>query len=176
MKTLVLISVLTLLLPRLAGAQAKRSGTGDRKPALYNDVSKGSAEVDRVLEKAYADKFRVLEATLKDGFQAARIKGEWGYLSDPRSMRLWRIPGRVKVAFAVTPEGRVADPRVLESTDPLFAKGLLAAMPTWRFVPARYRGTPVFSLFMFAEDFESSSRDGNGIGKDGLGIMGYRDR
>ncbi len=47
------------------------------------------------------------------------------------------------MAYVVTPEGRVADLRVLESTDPRLTAAMTEEIMAQCFSPARYRGAPV---------------------------------
>ncbi len=176
MKTLLLVSVLALFLPNLAVAQAKVDASREPRPVLYNFIPGAATKLDHTAGKAYADKFKVVEITEKDDFKDARLKGDFYSIDDPRSMRVWQVPGRVEVNYLVSPEGKVTDVRVLESTNPLFAKSMVARVRARRFFPARYRGLPVFSLRAASQEFGRSSRAGLGFGQDGLGIMGYRDR
>ena len=143
---------------------------------LFNCIKGAPTELDRKAEKAYANDFKVVEITEEDDFKDARIKGYFYSINDPRSTRVWHVPGRVQVVYLVNPEGRVTDVKVLESTDPRFVKPMLECVKARRFFPARYRGKPVFSLWAESQEFGHPPRDGNGFGEDGLGIMGYRDR
>jgi periplasmic protein TonB len=54
-------------------------------------------------------------------------------------------PGTVWLAFIVDVDGRVIQPRVLSSPDPIFEGPALAALNKWRFEPRRQNGTPVRS-------------------------------
>jgi TonB-like protein len=176
MRTIPLLSVLVLLLSNPVRAQAKPDENGDRRPVVFDFIPDSPNQIDRLAPKIYADRFKVRQVTAKDDFRDARIKGYFYSIDDPRSMRVWRVPGKVEVIYVVNPEGRVTDARVLECTDPLFAKPMLESVRSRRFFPARYRGTPVFSLWSDSQIFGHPSDSGNGFREDGLGIMGYRDR
>ncbi|MBK8979354.1 MAG: TonB family protein [Planctomycetes bacterium] len=54
-----------------------------------------------------------------------------------------KAPGTVHVVFVVDEEGRVRDPAVQKSTDPVFERPALAAVRRWKFEPGRRRGEPV---------------------------------
>ncbi|MEM7310363.1 MAG: energy transducer TonB [Planctomycetota bacterium] len=54
-----------------------------------------------------------------------------------------RAPGTVHVAFEVNEQGRVEDPRVLESTDPIFERVALNSIKKWKFEPGKKNGTAV---------------------------------
>jgi TonB family protein len=63
------------------------------------------------------------------------------------------LPGRVTLAWTVTPDGRPSDPQVLDSTHADFVLPALAALATWTFKPARQGDLPVASDLRGAIDF-----------------------
>lgn len=93
-------------------------------------------------------------------------------------MRQAEVPGKVVYTFIVTPDGRVLDPRILQSTDERVSKYLLQRISNERYFPARFRGVAVYSLdgdeweFGGQNDPTAPPRQD----KDGLGIMKSRDR
>jgi protein TonB len=54
-----------------------------------------------------------------------------------------RAPGSVVVIFEVDQTGRVQNPRVRSSSDPIFDSAVLAAIRQWRFEPGKRNGEPV---------------------------------
>lgn len=54
-----------------------------------------------------------------------------------------RPPGTVHVLFIVDERGRVENPIVQKSTDPMFDKAALAAVEQWRFEPGKRKGETV---------------------------------
>jgi protein TonB len=67
------------------------------------------------------------------------------YQASPAMTRELRqkAPGRVNVIFIVDEGGRVVDPRVRSSTDPVFEQATLNAVKRWKFEPGRRGGRPV---------------------------------
>jgi protein TonB len=64
--------------------------------------------------------------------------------SPVRSQKLRRKgPAKVNIIFIVDERGRVVEPRVRSSTDPIFDKSALAAVKRWRFEPGKRNGKPV---------------------------------
>lgn len=47
------------------------------------------------------------------------------------------MPGRVVVSFEVNADGRIEAVEILQSSHPLFAQAVQAALVQWRFAPAR---------------------------------------
>jgi protein TonB len=54
-----------------------------------------------------------------------------------------KAPGTVHILFVVDQQGRVENPRVQRSTDPVFEKPALAAVKQWRFEPGKRNGQAV---------------------------------
>lgn len=54
-----------------------------------------------------------------------------------------KAPGTVHVIFVVDPEGRVENPTVQQSSDPIFEAPALAAVRQWKFEPGKRNGQPV---------------------------------
>jgi protein TonB len=54
-----------------------------------------------------------------------------------------KAPGTVHILFVVDVNGRVVEPRVQKSTDPIFERPALQAVKQWRFEPGKRKGEPV---------------------------------
>jgi protein TonB len=54
-----------------------------------------------------------------------------------------KAPATVHVVFDVDERGRVENPIVQQSTDPLFEKAAIAAVKKWKFEPGKRNGQPV---------------------------------
>ncbi len=54
-----------------------------------------------------------------------------------------KAPGTVRIVFVVDESGKVVDPRIQDSTDPVFERPALAAVRQWRFEPGKKNGKPV---------------------------------
>lgn len=54
-----------------------------------------------------------------------------------------KTPGTVYVIFIVDQQGRVENPQVQQSTDPVFDKPALSAVKQWKFEPGKRNGQPV---------------------------------
>lgn len=67
------------------------------------------------------------------------------YQSNPiltKEMRS-RLPGTVYIIFVVDQQGRVQNPIVQKSSDPVFEKSALSAIKQWKFEPGKRNGQPV---------------------------------
>ncbi len=54
-----------------------------------------------------------------------------------------KTPGKVNIIFIVDERGRVMEPRVRNSSDPIFEKPALDAVKRWKFQPGKRGGKPV---------------------------------
>jgi len=54
-----------------------------------------------------------------------------------------KAPGTVHILFIVDEQGRVVNPVIQKSTDPVFERPALAAIKKWRFEPGKRNGEPV---------------------------------
>src|SRR5262245_59015959 len=61
----------------------------------------------------------------------------------PESARLKRVEGRVILQAVIDREGRVADVKVLRSTDKRFDAASVRAVRKWRYEPAHEGGVPI---------------------------------
>lgn len=177
MKRFCLLAVTILLVsPGLAQAQQKRN---ESKPLVYAVPGKESEQLVRDARRVYADKFRFFEVRQGQGFAPAGLKGFFTSamrFRDPRSMRVSEIPGKVSYALVVTPDGKVIEPRVLHSTDPQVSRYVIERIRNERYFPARWQGTPVYSLHVDEWKFGGEPAEENRYFKDGMGIQGKRDR
>lgn len=170
------VCVLAITLLAIAPEPANAQKPADHgQPVVYNDITAGLSALDRQARKAYAGKFRLIEVTKRDGLTPARIKGHGEPFSDPRSMRDLAVPGKIVYLFVVTADGRVIEPRIIQSTDRRVSDYVLKSILFRRFVPARFRGVAVSSLHAGDIDFGSGGPYENRNFKDGLGIQGYHD-
>ena len=148
----------------------------DSRTIIYNPGSEAPA-LDRSAAKLFSDKYRVVDIKPSREFRRAHVKGFEIYLrSDPRPRRETNTPAKASIGYVVTAEGLVKDLRVLESTDKRVAAVLIGQILQRRFVAAEYRGAAVPSLEHTEASFLASEDKGDSLFKDGLGIMGSRDR
>jgi TonB family protein len=61
----------------------------------------------------------------------------------PPALRKKRVKGEAVVAVRITHLGVVADPEVVEASDPAFGQAALVAVRQWRFLPQVKGGRPV---------------------------------
>jgi outer membrane biosynthesis protein TonB len=151
----------------------------ESRNVIYNPRSE-TPELDGIAAKLFSNQYRVIAIKSGSEFVRARLKGHNIYLpseTDPRPMRDQKTSAKASVGFVVGTDGVVRDLRVLESTDRRVADFLMKKIQERRFAPAQYRGAPVASLEHMKVDFgPTDERDYNSMYKDGMGIMGQRDR
>jgi hypothetical protein len=144
------------------------------KTLIYNQLIEKPVVSGRDAQKAYAGKFQVIDIRQGGEFSAAHMKGheprffwtEW----DPRPVRQETIPAKVVLVWVVSPEGRVIEPRVIQSPDKRLAEQVIAEVTRLRYAPARFRGVAVFSLWSHEFVFGDHQSRWGGEFNDGSGI------
>lgn len=79
--------------------------------------------------------------SLADLDQKPRVVHQPGPVLDAAARR--KTPGTVHILFVVDEQGRVENPVVQKSTDPVFERPALSAVRQWRFEPGKRNGKPV---------------------------------
>ena len=102
-------------------------GGGDFAVKLNTSISKDDS-LDSVFSMADLD-------------QKPRVIYQPGPTLDAAARR--KTPGTVYVIFVVDQRGRVENPMIQKSTDPVFEKPALAAVKQWKFEPGKRNGQPV---------------------------------
>jgi protein TonB len=102
-------------------------GEGDFAVKL-NTLASGSEEVDALF-------------SLSDLDQQPRVVYQPGPLISAPMRK--KAPGTVFILFIVNKEGKVENPIVQKSTDPVFEKAALTAVKQWKFEPGKKEGQPV---------------------------------
>jgi protein TonB len=102
--------------------------TGDFAVKLNTVVSSGESGVDALFSVADLD-------------QTPRVIYQPGPMLT-RELRK-KAPGTVYIIFVVDQEGRVENPMVQKSSDPIFEKPALNAVKQWKFEPGKRNGKPV---------------------------------
>ncbi len=138
-----------------ASAEPKRSGNG--KPVVYNNITRGYFPVDRAAEKVYGREFRIVLIKEKEGFVSAQSKGETSLFGSPLSRLEKASHGPVLCVFIVAADGRPIEPRVLQSPNQRVSDLVASEILSHRFTPARLRGVAVASLH--SEEFTIGGRE-----------------
>ncbi len=79
--------------------------------------------------------------SMADLDQKPRVIYQPGPTLDAAARR--KAPGTVYIIFIVDQRGRVENPMIQKSTDPVFEKPALAAVKQWKFEPGKRNGQPV---------------------------------
>ncbi|MBN1586364.1 MAG: energy transducer TonB [Candidatus Omnitrophica bacterium] len=79
--------------------------------------------------------------SLADLDQKPRVTYQPGPILDEKVRK--KAPGTVYVVFVVSKSGRVENPIIQKSTDPVFEKPALVAVKQWRFEPGKRKGEAV---------------------------------
>ncbi len=111
---------------------------------VYNHTTPDGASLDDLVHRIYGSEFRVVDVSKDDGFLPAKVSE--GTLPSTAVSKLGHeLEGYVLILYLITDKGRVAKPIVVKTTEKALDQITLEAMDGWRFVPASFKGKPVWS-------------------------------
>jgi TonB family protein len=128
-------ALVVLTTPRAVSAQ-----TPPEKPVVFNHITQAGAAFDRLVHQTYDAEFKVVDFTDLDGVYIPPQPVVGPKPAPPVDEKGAPIEGKVVVFFIVTTEGRVAQPVIINSSDPRLNPGVLEAVAGWTFEPARVNG------------------------------------
>lgn len=103
-------------------------GGGGALSVNLSNIAKEGSDMDSVFSMADLD-------------QKPRVVYQPGPQLSKQTRR--KAPGTVYIIFVVNQQGRVENPKVQKSTDPVFNKPALAAVKQWKFEPGKRKGKAV---------------------------------
>ena len=113
------------------------------KPLVYNHLTNAGAGMDQLVHATYDDAFTIVDFSDRDGIYLPPHVLYGPQPSVPAAEVGAQLAGTVVVFFIITPDGLVAQPVVVNSSEPQLNPGILKAINGWIFTPARLNGRPV---------------------------------
>ena len=124
------------------------------RPMLYNYISEAGPGAERILQQTYGPRYTIVSAGKASGLTPPKITLQ----TYPLYGRVPGGPGKVAVAFIVTPNGRVKDPVVIYSTQPRINRMVREMVSKWLWQPAKLNGAPVPSIMAHYVGFSRATR------------------
>jgi len=126
---------------------------------VYNHITPESESRgdDAKFKALYGDRFRFVDIASRPGFAGAKVTGG-GLPRQAFAADGTQLTGNAVLAFIVSPDGRVVEPRLVSISDERLRDTVLAAVAAWRFAPATLDGKPVPTLA--AQDFAFNDASG----------------
>ena len=137
----VLLLVLAAIL-FFPGVLAEGRSAGSGRPLLYNLIVKEGDPVDQMIRELYSGKYEIVEVRNPRSYSSPKLtKSRFpNPVFDDANME---VAGSVRVCFVITTDGRLVDPHVYGSANPLLKGPVLEVLKEFRAIPARVNGAPV---------------------------------
>jgi TonB family protein len=113
---------------------------------VYNRIGKPSDTVDDVAaRKKFGTKYQIVEVEKNSSLTTPKCV-ECEIPKRPRDSSGRVAAGTLRVVFILTADGRVTEPFVVQSSNPVLDTSVLDQIRSWRLTPARLNGLPVAAL------------------------------
>jgi hypothetical protein len=120
-----------------AEARKERSG----RPVLYNLIVKEADPIDQMIRERYGGKYDIVEVRKPSPYVSPKLT-KTRFPNPVFDQNNVEVAGSVRVCVVVTADGRLVDPFILGSANPLLAAPVLEVLKQFRAVPARVNGAP----------------------------------
>ena len=122
--------------------QAEGRKERSAKPLLYNFVGKEADPIDQMIRDRYGRKYEIVEIRKEPTYVSAKLtKARFpNPVFDDANIE---VTGTVRVCVIITANGRLVDPFIMASANPLLERPILEVLKEFRAIPARLHGAPV---------------------------------
>ena len=137
--------LILLLLAAIVSAQAGNAeGRKERsgRPVLYNFIAREADPIDQMIRNRYGSKYEIIETRDARTFVSPKLT-KTRFPNPVFDKNNEEIAGSVRVCFVITADGRLVDPQIFGSANPLLERPVLEVLKEFRASPARVNGAPV---------------------------------
>jgi len=121
-----------------AQAQKERSA----RPVIYNFISQEADPIDQMVRDRYGRKYEIVEIRQEPTYAGARLT-RTRFPNPVYDNANMEVSGSVRVCVIITADGRLVDPFIIGSANPLLVRPVLEVLKEFRAIPARLHGAPV---------------------------------
>lgn len=121
-----------------AEPRKERSG----RPVLYNVISAEADPIDQMIRDHYGRKYEIVEIRKDPNYRSAKLT-RTRFPNPVYNDENMEVSGSVRVCMIVTADGRLIDPFIISSANPLLVAPVLEVLKEFRAIPARVHGAPV---------------------------------
>jgi len=124
------------------GTRAAARNDRSARPVIYNYIVKEGDPIDQMIRDRYARKYEIVELRKEAAYVNPRLTKAPDVVQvfDDANLPVY---GSVRVCFVITTSGRLVDPFVIGTANPLLTGPVLEILKEFRAVPARVKGAPV---------------------------------
>jgi hypothetical protein len=121
-----------------AEAQKERSA----RPVIYNFIGHEADPIDQMIRDRYGRKYEIVEIRREPTYASARLT-RTRFPNPVYDNANMEVSGSVRVCVIITADGRLVDPFIIGSANPLLVRPVLEVLTEFRAIPARLHGAPV---------------------------------
>jgi hypothetical protein len=111
------------------------------RPVLYNLIVKDADPIDQTIRERYGAKYDIVEVRRQFSYTSPKLT-KTRFPNPVYDKNNEEISGSVRVCVVVTADGRLVDPFILGSANPLLQGPVLEVLKQFRAIPARVNGAP----------------------------------
>jgi hypothetical protein len=112
------------------------------RPVIYNFIGQEADPIDQMVRDRYGRKYEIVEIRKEPTYVSAKLTRTRfpNPVFDNANME---VSGFVRVCVIITADGRLVDPFIIHSANPLLERPVLEVLKEFRAIPARLHGAPV---------------------------------
>ena len=112
------------------------------RPVIYNFIGKEADPIDQMIRDRYGGKYEIVEIRREPTYFSAKLT-RTRYPNPVYDNANMEVSGTVRVCMIITADGRLVDPFIIGSANPLLVGPVLEVLKEFRALPARLHGAPV---------------------------------
>ena len=112
------------------------------RPVIYNFIGKEADPIDQMIRDRYGGKYEIVEIRREPTYFSAKLT-RTRYPNPVYDNANMEVSGTVRVCVIITADGRLIDPLIIGSANPLLVGPVLEVLKEFRAIPARLHGAPV---------------------------------
>jgi len=140
--------VIVFVLVTIGCAQNGRAQAQKERPArpvIYNFISQEADPIDQMVRDRYGRKYEIVEIRKEPTYAGARLT-RTRFPNPVYDNANMEVSGSVRVCVIITADGRLVDPFIIGSANPLLVRPVLEVLKEFRATPARFHGAPVAAV------------------------------
>ncbi len=111
------------------------------RPVLYNLIVKEADPIDQTIRERYGAKYDIVEVRRQFSYLSPKLT-KTRFPNPVYNQNNEEVAGAVRVCFVVTADGRLVDPFIMGTANPLLEGPVLEVLKQFRANPARVNGAP----------------------------------
>ena len=154
-RQLIIVVIAAIVSTQDGHAEGRKERSG--RPVLYNLIVKEADPVDQTIRDLYGRKYDIVEVRKESTYVGPKLT-KTRFPNPVYDKNNMEVSGSVRVCVVVNADGRVVDPFIMGSANPLLTGPVLEVLKQFRAIPARVNGAPVAVVDAFKFTFGPAPR------------------